>query len=147
MVIHRCRAVESEDEGEGSEGEEDDNRRRQEAPPHASGRRWRDDEVSDIDLSSESEEEEDDDDVEAYQDSELATELFGVKINRGQKQGEEDEDDGGDGGNLLRVALFLSRNPRLQGRQNLTLPVRLPTAAKFRECFVCVLEDICWISR
>ena len=49
MVIHRCHAVESEDEGEGSEGEEDDNRRRQEAPPHASGRRWRDDEDSDID--------------------------------------------------------------------------------------------------
>ena len=82
---------ESEDDSEGIDGEDDDNRRRQ-APSHASCRRWRDDDDSndsDIDLSSESEGEEDGKDVEDYQDSELAKELFGVKINRGQTQGEE----------------------------------------------------------
>jgi hypothetical protein len=86
---------ESEDDSEGIDGEDDDNRRRQ-APSHASCRRWRDDDDSDIDLSSESEGEEGDKDVEDYQDSELATELFGVKINRGQTQGEDGEDIAGD---------------------------------------------------
>ena len=95
MAVYHYQS-ESEDDGDGSDGEEGLPNRRTQAPPHASCCRWRDDD-SDSDFSSESEEEEDDD-VEVYQDSELATELFGVKINRGQKQGEEDEDDGGDGG-------------------------------------------------